>query len=147
MTEPLMTADVIDFLTKHLLSLGRYSPLPTFVPGPPTDLSLQNISPNAMVFVTVGDGTGLKTEDVFDTPFIRIRSIGLPNDPSFGEQLAVDIDLGFLQLANAGYPQPVGNTTVLYITRTGGRPSLLEQDKANRYHWVSTYMTEAPSGI
>jgi hypothetical protein len=143
-----MTSDVVTYLKDFLTSVGYGTDsgrkMPGFETGPPTDALLQKKWPNGLVFVTVGDGIGLEAEESIDNPFIRVRAIGAQNDPDGAERLAMDIDIGLNRVAGN---QIVGTALVYSIRRTGGRPSLLEQDSANRYHWVSTYLAKTPSGI
>lgn len=138
-----MSSDVQDYLSLYLSSIG-YSPVPLMDSGPASDAMLQKRSPHGLVFVTVGAGGGLTSEGYFDRPFIIVRSIGKQNDPDGAERQALDIDIAFLSVDSN---RQIGNAKVLYITRAGGRPSLLEQDNAERYHWQCTYITETPTGL
>ena len=108
-------------------------------PGPSTEAALQKLSPQAMVFATVGGGAGLTSEQNFDRPFITVRTIGKQGDYDSAEALAFAIDAAFLALDHNGL---VGTAKVLYVTRTGGAPSLIDHDSADRYHFQCTYIAE-----
>lgn len=114
-----------------------------FNPGPATNQMLQKLSPQAIVFISIGGGAGLTTEQMFDRPFIGIRVVGRQNDYDGAEELANVIDLSLLKRDTSGM---VGSTYTLYITRTGGRPQVVEYDVANRYHFSCTYIAEAATG-
>lgn len=113
--------------------------MPAFHPGPSTIHSLWNKSPNAMVFLTLGNGAGLAKEGVFERPFIVARVIGPQNDFAAAEALAYDVD----NILNAVDTNTlVGEALTLYITRTAGSPQLVDFDAANRYHYQTTYIAE-----
>lgn len=136
-------ADVQDFVQSGLSSRD-YAPLPLLSPGPAGDATVQKNTPGAIVFITIGDGAGFTTELLFDRPFIRIRTVGKQNDYGYAEALAQDID-NILCAVDGN--TVIGSTNVLYITRAGGSPSLLEKDLSDRYHFTCTYITEAVSGL
>lgn len=121
-------------------------PMPLFDPGPGTDERLQKASPDAIVFLSLGDGRGFTTELIFDTPFIRVRTVGPQGANSYevAETIAYDVDN---VLCSADGNTQVGNTTALYITRAGGAPAALQYDSSDRYHLYCTYITETPSGL
>jgi hypothetical protein len=112
--------------------------MPAFDPGPTAISSLwKSVSPNSIVFLTVGNGIGLKTEGLYDLPFIVVRAIGLQGDYTGAETLAYDIDNLLLPVEN----QMVGAARTLYINRNAP-PQLVDYDEANRYHFQTTYITE-----
>lgn len=127
----------------------RYSDVESFLrpivgdapihPGPSTEAALQKLSSQAIVFATVGGGAGLATEGLFDKPFITIRAIGKQGDYDSAETLAKDIDAAFRALDHNG---EVGEAKVLYVTRTGGGPTMIDHDNADRYHFQCTYIAE-----
>lgn len=136
-------ADVDTFLTAGLTGLG-YNPVPIINPGPATNESLQKLGVQRMVFATVGNGAGVQNELVFDRPFINLRFIGNQADYTDAETLAIKVDRLLLAV---DHPTMVGATRVLYITRTGGRPQLIEYDAGQRYHFSCNYITKCPSGV
>jgi hypothetical protein len=137
-------SDVYTFVKAALTDLGYgtdgHPAMPMFDPGPPTQARLLKKSPNAICFLTLGNGIGLAKEGLFDQPFITVRVVGRQNDFAGAETLAYDVDSTLLAVD--------GNTTVgtaktLYITRTGGAPQLIDFDDAERYQFQTTYITEA----
>jgi len=118
--------------------------MPLINVGPSTIASLQKLSAGPIVFLTVGNGIGPTTELLYDQVFLTVRVIGMQNDYDYTEKLAYDIDTLFLRVdSNAD----IGSTRVLYITRTGGAPQLIDFDSSNRYHFQNTYITENKTGI
>lgn len=117
--------------------------MPAFAPGPATVARLQNISAGAIVFLQVGGGPGLSLEGVYDGIFISVLTIGTQGDHDNGERLALDVDE--ILCGGVGGTTQMGATRTLYTTRTGGRPSLTDMDNGERYHFVCSYVTEAPS--
>lgn len=132
--------DVYTYLSDRLTNAKDYAAadLPLFNPGPPTIAKLQQITPNAMVFLTVGNGIGYAKEGVYDRPFIVCRVIGKQNDYDYAEKLAHDIDSVFFGVQNAA----MGSTRTLYVTRNAP-PQLVDFDAADRYHFQTTYIAEA----
>lgn len=149
----LVYADVKAFLTDGLEALGYSSalpvdpdekPMPRIDVGPFSLAQLQDLSPGPMIFATVGNGGGLTDEQLFEQPFITIRSIGPQGDYDLAEGLALDIDRMFLALCGNG---TVGDTKVLYVTRSGGGPQLIDYDSSNRYHFQTTYIARSETGL
>lgn len=139
----MMFSDVQSFLATALAALD-YSPLPTFDPGPSSDVRLQKLSPNSIVFLTVGDGRGFETEQLFDQPFIRTRTIGKQNDYAGAEKLAADVDASLCSVVGNTL---VGTALTRFINRAGGGPSLLLRDTSERYHFTCTYITATATGL
>lgn len=140
-------ADVRDYVQIGLSAKGygeKNKPMPVLAPGPSDNLLLQKLTPNAMAFLTLGDGRGFTTELLFDQPFIRVRAIGAGNDFENAETLAYDIDT---VLCSVDGNTQIGSVLALYVTRAGGAPALLQQDTADRYHFTCTYITETESGL
>lgn len=145
--------DVKTFLTNGLTALGRETlqpagaaprTLPLFDPGPVSLTSLQKKSPGPIVFAEVGNGAGIVLENLYDQVFINIRVLGPQNDYDGAERLAYEIDRLFLSLDGNG---TIGNTRVLYVARTGGAPQLIDFDESQRYHFQTTYITPAQTGL
>jgi hypothetical protein len=136
-------SDIKSFTSDGLTALG-YNPLPVFNPGPPSAETLQKRSPNAMVFLTVGSGAGLESEQLFDRPFIIVRALSKQGDYDYGEKLADDIDKMFLKINSNAI---IGTAKVLWISRTGAGPTVVERDSADRYHWQCVYITSTQTGL
>jgi len=134
----LQYADVSGYLTTALEAL-QYDPLPYFDPGPASDAVIQDLSPNMMVIVTVGGGSGLDSEELFDRPGIQIRAIGPQTDYAGAEQLAQDIDRALVALDSS---QSINGKWTLSVVRSGGSPSLLLKDDGERYHFTCNYIWE-----
>lgn len=149
----LLYSDVRDFLTDGLQALGYtdFNPdtnepvrtMPLINPGPFLP-PLDKLSPQAMVFATVGNGAGLELEQAYDGVFITARVLGPQNDFESTERLALDVDTLFLRLNS---PALLGRTRVLSVQRSGGRPDLIDYDDSNRYHFQTTYIARAASGL
>jgi hypothetical protein len=138
----MLYSDVAEFLAAGLRS--SYDPLPAFSPGPASSTKQQKTSSGRLIFVTVGGGAGLTTELLFDRPFISIRVCGNQNDYADAETLAKAVDFLLLGVDTNSL---IGAAEVLYVTRTGGGPSLLEQDSADRYHFSCSYISETQTGL
>jgi hypothetical protein len=134
----------IESFTKSGLAVMGYSPVPPLNPGPITAEVLQKRTPGQMVFLQLGGGAGLNTEQLFDQPFITVRTIGKQHDFNSAEQLAWDIDTLFLRVNSNAV---VGTAKVLYITRTGAGPDIVDRDDADRTHYQCTYITNAQTGL
>lgn len=113
---------------------------PVISPGPSTVAELQKLSPDRIVFLTLGGGPGLTSEELFDRLFITCRVIGRQEDFTDAETLAWQLDDMFVKIDHNGM---IGTAKVLYVVRSGGGPVLLEKDAAGRYHFTCTYVTEA----
>lgn len=143
-----MYSDVEEFVSTGLRARGYGSddgpPMPLLDPGPGADLQLQKRSPNAIVFLTIGDGRGFTTEQLYDQVFIREHVVSRQGDFAGGELLARDVDR--ILCAVDGNAM-VGAARALYITRAGGSPALLTRGVDDRYHFTCTHITETESGI
>lgn len=144
--------DVETFLTDGLASLGyggstpdsgQPGQMPLVDPGPTTPVK-EKQSPGTMVFATVGGGSGLTLEQTYDQVFITVRTIGPQQDYDTAERLAYDVDGLFLALNSAAM---VGTTRVLFVNRAGGGPQLVDYDESSRYHFQTTYITPASTGL
>jgi hypothetical protein len=136
-------SDVKTFVTNGLTTLG-YSPMPLLDPGPENNATLQKKTPFGMVFLVVGNGPGLTTENLYDRVFIRVRAIGKQNNYDYAEKLGWDIDTLLLGVDHNGL---VGTAKVLYVVRTGGSPYAIEKDPADRYHFQCSYVAETETGL
>lgn len=147
-------ADVETFLKVGLATKG-YSetlplvgddakPMPLIDPGPFAIPTLRSRTPGPMIFATVGNGAGLTLEQTYDQVFVTVRVLGPQNDYASTERLAYDIDGLFLALNANG---TIGSTRVLYVVRTGGAPQLVDLDDSDRYHFQTTYITPAATGL
>ena len=139
-------ADLKEFVSTQLVVLDRvfYAKLPTITYGPSSDQNMQKLSPGPMIFMTIGGGAGLETEQLFDKPFITTRVVSEQGDYEGGEKMAADLDTIFLKVCGNA---KVGNAKVLYITRTGGAPMLLEKDSGDRYHFTGSYIVNTQTGL
>jgi hypothetical protein len=116
---------------------------PVFYPGP-YDVNSEQLSPDAMLFLSIGGGPGLHGEAKLDRSLITVRSIGPQSDYDGAEAQAFGLDAIFLAVERNTV---IGTATVLYINRAGGRPELLLHDASGRYHFTCSYVTEATSGL
>lgn len=149
----LLYHDVHAFLDDGLRALGYqdWNPntlapvqtMPEISPGPFLP-PLDKLSPQAMVFATVGNGSGLELEQTYDGVFVVARVLGPQNDFESAERLALDIDTLLLRVNS---PARIGSTRVLSVQRSGGRPQLVDYDDSNRYHFQTTYIARAASGL
>lgn len=117
--------------------------MPPMLPGPITSELMQKRSPQAVLMIQVGNGVGLTTEGLYDKPFITVRTIGPQTKYADAERLAFDVDLILVPVSPPPGPFSMGGARVLYVTRTGGAPQLVDFDTADRYHFQATYITEA----
>lgn len=141
-------SDVETFVSAALVDLGYALDDPTspvLNPGPPTTPELLKLSPNRLVFLFLGNGAGLTTEGLYDRVFLSVRTIGRQEDFTDAENLAYQLDNILLTATEAG-PIVMGTARVLYVTRTGGAPALLEKDAADRYHFSCSYLIETKTG-
>lgn len=118
--------------------------MPRFDVGPVSLPQLQKLAPGAMVFATVGNGAGHILEQTYDQVFITVRVLGPQHNYDAAERLAYDVDKLFLAINSNGV---IGSTKVLYVTRTGGAPQLIDYDATERYHFQTTYITPAETGL
>lgn len=141
-------SDVQTFLTDGLTGLqygvSGNPEMPVLNPGPATLPALQKLSPGTIVFATVGNGAGLTLESTYDQVFLTIRTIGPQRDYAAAERMAHDVDRLLLLVAS---PRLLGSTRVLYVTRAGGGPQLIDYDSADRYHFQTTYVVPAMTGL
>ena len=137
-------SDVKSYVSDALVALGTYgdtsdTQFPVIDPGPPTD-QLMKLSPNRLIFLTIGAGAGFTTEQLYDRPFISARVLGLTRNYQDADNLALDLDK---ILTDVVKNTVIGTAKVLYITRTGGRPTLYSYDASERYNFTCSYITEA----
>lgn len=141
-------SDVQSFVTAGLTALSYgvlgQPPMPLIDPGPLTLPALQGLTPGTMVFLTVGNGAGLALESTYDQVFVTVRVLGPQRDYAAAEKLAQDVDRLFLAVGGSAL---LGTTRVLYVTRSGGGPQLIDYDSADRYHFQTTYVVPAVTGI
>lgn len=119
--------------------------MPALSSGPVTTARLMNLSPGSIIFLQLGGGAGLTTEGLFDRVMLTLLVIGDQGDFDGAEQLALDVDR--VLAGGVGGNTQVGGTGALYVTRTGGRPSLADLDSGERYHFTGSYIIEAQSDL
>lgn len=147
-------ADVKSYLEFGLANLGYGTrnpdtneaerTMPLLDPGPFAMPNLFQKTAGPMVVATVGNGAGLVLEQTYDQVFLTVRSLGPQNDYDSAERLAWDLDRLLLALNGTGY---IGSTRVLYVTRAGGGPQLIDYDAGQRYHFQTTYVVPAFTGL
>lgn len=136
-------SDVETHIREGLVSLAYGTAgkpvMPAFDPGPFTIERVQKKFPGPVVFAVYGNGIGLAKEGLFDLTFITVRVVGAQNDFAYAERLAYDVDSLLVGDGNL----TMGTGKALYVTRTGAPPQLVDLDAADRYHFQTTYITEA----
>lgn len=137
--------DAKQYLLDNGLSDAFYatSNLPLINPGPANVADLLDLSADSIIFLNVGGGVGLTTEGILDRPFIAVRVIGPQQDYDAAESLANLVDIIFLRAAMTS----AGDSKLLYLDRSGGKPALLTKDSALRYHFTCSYVALTPSGL
>lgn len=130
--------------TTRLPLTDGWQTMPLIDPGPFAIASVQKTTPGALVFATVGNGAGLTLEHTYDQTFITVRVLGRQLDYNGAEGLAYDVDRLLLAVDSVSL---IGDTRVLYVTRTGGPPELVDLDASDRYHFQCTYITPAATGL
>lgn len=140
-------SDLDTYVTAGLTSLG-YDPalasFPVLSPGPATSTELNKLSTDRIIFMALGGGPGLTSENLFDRLFITSRVIGRQADYEDAEALAWALDGLFVKIDSNAV---IGTSRVLSVIRSGGGPVLLEKDAATRYHFTCTYVAEASSRL
>lgn len=135
-------SDVKTFLNDGLLAagyeVGGAKALPVIHPGPYNERTAK-VTPQSLVFATVGNGLGLTTETLYDRVMVTVRALGPQNMYDPAEALAHDLDRLLLDVANG---HSLGAARTLYVHRAGGAPNLVLLDDAERYHFQATYVTE-----
>lgn len=97
--------------------------------------------PGQFVVLTVTGGPGLLTEEaLFDGRSFQARCAGEQNNYDSAENLAMAVDSAF-RLATG----TVDGTRVLSLERSGGPPSVLMVDDADRHHFVASYTATVQS--
>lgn len=115
--------------------------MPVIDAGPWAVRTRWKVTPQGLLFLTLGNGLGPAKEGVFDRPFITVRAIGKQDNFEYAETLAYDVD-DILFSLDHNHVWPAGGRT-LSVTRTGGAPQLVDYDESNRYHFQATYIAEA----
>lgn len=133
-------ADIRDYVKEQFAERGWDNPMPTFSPGPASDQIIQKCGPGKLIFLTVGGGSSMTTEDLFDRPFITTRCVGSQMNYDMAEKLAWDLDYVLTSVVRNTL---ISSSSALYIQRSGGGPQLLSMDVANRYHFTGSYITES----
>lgn len=139
----LKNKDLCTYLKAALIADGNTDSI-HFESGFDTDALLMRTSPNQIVFVAVSGGAGPTTELLFDRPFVRVAVAGNQRDYDSAEALAMQLDRILMRI---DHKTVIGTSTVLYITRTGGGPSMSTKDDAERYHFACSYITETTLGL
>lgn len=128
-----------NYVSAGLTTLG-YTKLPAFSEGPASDGQVQKISPQSIVFLTVGGGATDSTEGLFNQPFVSVRCAGPQGNPAQARQLMQDVDRILTSISGN---TDVDGVLVLRCSRSGGLPILIMLDNANRSHWTCSYIVEA----
>jgi hypothetical protein len=126
-----------DWLVERLPS--RYEGL-EFYPGP----DLPSDTPNRFVLLSKTGGPGLDAEGLIDVRGWQVRCAGSQNDYDDAERLAETLDAIIL---NFNQSQQVGDTWLVSIYRTGGEPTQLTVDNADRTHFVASYLASVQSAL
>jgi hypothetical protein len=132
-------ADVTFLLTGYLTNLGTYSPLPSFVPGPATNLDAEDFAPEQLVIISFMPGMGLDAEELFDRQGVQLRAVGAQMDYMGAEKLAQDCDKAMMSI---DISQNINGKWTLDIWRAGGGPTLVQKDDGDRYHFFCNYIWE-----
>lgn len=126
--------------------VAAFLDLPTDVevnPGPPSYSGVADSSGRAVI-LTVGGGSGLTTEQLFDGVLVGVDVAGDQNDPDSAIELARLVDRKVLGLH---YTQTIGGVRVKYATRVGGRPTPVGVDDGDRWHLACGYLWQVQSGV
>lgn len=123
---------------------GALYDMPTFSGQPSGDPQSWKVVPGSIVFLAVGGGPGLTKEELFDRVFISVRCVGEQSDHEGGRRLAMAVDRALLAFDSSDY---LGTIYTLYVGRAGGSPQLLMRDDGERYHYPTSYIAEAETGL
>lgn len=101
--------------------------------------------PGEFLLITPTGGPGLQTDGYTDVHSFQVRAVGDQNDYDSAERLAVLADLNLLRLGMNS--QEAFDTWVVSISRSGGSPTVLMRDEAERHHFVASYLVEVDSTL
>lgn len=97
--------------------------------------------PGPYILLTGYEGPGLNTDDLFDAQAWQIKVVGDQYDYEGAENVAGLLDRYLRRLYSGQY----GEQWVTSIYRSGGSPSPLLVDDANRTHFVCSFITDVDS--
>lgn len=109
--------------------------------GPDSDEDLMQLGVDRMLFIMIGGGPGLVNDGMSDRVTIRLRWVGPQGDYNTAESTAMTDDLLLITATE------IDGVRIDYTTRQGGRPTLLQRDSGDRYHFSCSYITETASGL
>lgn len=101
-------------------------------------INVQPDLPDTVVTLTDTGGYGLETEGALDNPTFQVRCRGPSQVVARDTAFLID---GFL--LDQGEPFSVGDTWVLVISRSGGRPSYLITDEGGRTTYTCNYIAKS----
>jgi hypothetical protein len=137
--------DVKTYVEAQFQALGyAETDMPLIDPGPFSDPRVLKRTPGRVLVLTVGGGGGFEVEQLYDETFITARVVGTQNNYDDAQRLMADVDKMLVRLNS---PAWLGSTRVLYVTRAGGPPQLIDRDSAERYHFQATYVSPAATGL
>lgn len=97
--------------------------------------------PGSYILLTGYPGPGLNTDDLFDGEGWQVKVVGEQHAYESGEDVAITIDR-YLRSLYSGY---YGGQWVTNFQRSGGSPSPLLVDDADRTHFVCSYIADVDS--
>lgn len=100
--------------------------------------------PKRLVVCTQISSPGLETDGLIDIVGWQVRSIGEQNNYQSAEDLALAIDAGIQGLGNS---QDVQGLRLVTAYRSGGPPTPLMVDDAQRHHFVCSYLFGVYSAV
>jgi hypothetical protein len=130
---------VIDFITSLGWDVTQESGYPLY-PGPEI-----LTSPDKLVTITPAGGPGYVTEEAaLDTWTFQARVRGPADDPVTPELAAQQLDWAILA---ASYPAMVDGMQIAAATRSGGPPTALPLNPADRrFEFTCTYLITSQTG-
>ena len=97
--------------------------------------------PTSYILLTAYEGPGLNTDDLFDAQSWQIKVVGEQYNYESGESVSGLLDRYLRRLHSGWY----GGQWVTSIYRSGGSPSPLLVDDANRTHFVCSFIVDVDS--
>lgn len=96
--------------------------------------------PGALIVCTWLPGAGGSLEGMLSTPGFQLRVIGPQGNRKAARELAERVDTELV--LRDRWPAFIGGRYVVTVRRAGGEPAHDRQDKADRAHYVCTYLAD-----